>query len=295
LWPVAARPRRKGAVITLTVFLIVLVAAAFHAGWNAILKIRLEPFVAMVLIHVLLSFLTLPLLLFTGLPRWEAWPWLAASITIHMGYYFALSEAYRRADMSQVYPVARGSAPLLTAMVGVGVLGESVSGVGLAGIALLGLGIFVMSMKSAADAAHMDRKALIYAGLTAVTICLYTISDGKGARVSGDPIAYATALFAFEGLIFGLVALAVRGWRPLKPALGFVGPGLLGAVMSGSAYGISIWAMTVAPIPLVAAVRETSVLFGAVIAVLILKEPLRVNRIIAAVLIVGGLVLIRLG
>lgn len=294
-----SRPRPQadgtGAAITLGVFLIVLVAAAFHAGWNAILKIRLEPFVAMVLIHVLLSFLTLPLLFFTGLPKWEAWPWLAASVTIHMGYYFALSEAYRRADMSQVYPVARGSAPLLTAMVGVGLLGESVSAVGLSGIMLLGVGIFVMSMKSAADAARMDPKALLFAGITAVTICLYTLSDGTGARVSGDPIAYATALFAFEGLILGAVALMLRSWNGLKPALGFVGPGLLGAAMSGSAYGISIWAMTVAPIPLVAAVRETSVLFGAVIAVVILKEPLRINRIVAAFLIVGGLVLIRLG
>jgi drug/metabolite transporter (DMT)-like permease len=183
--------------------------------------------------------------------------------------------------MSQVYPIARGSAPLMTAAVGILFLGEPVSALGVAGILLLGLGIFVMSMKSAADATHMDRKALIYAGLTAITICLYTISDGQGARVSGDAAAYIVALFIFDGLFFTLIAWWMRGTEGLKPILGFVWPGLAGGTMSAGAYGIAIWA-------------KTSVLFGAAIAVFILKEPLRMNRIIAACLILAGLVLIRL-
>jgi drug/metabolite transporter (DMT)-like permease len=265
-----------------------------HAGWNAILKVKLEPFLAMVLINLAASLVTLPFVLITGLPKAEAWPWLIASVLIHVGYYIALTSAYQRADMGQVYPVARGSAPLMTAVVGIFLLGEPVSTLGMAGIALLGCGIFVMSMKSAADAAHMDRKALLYAGLTAVTICLYTISDGKGARVSGDPAAYIVALFIFDGLLFTAIAWWMRGTAGLKPILGFVGPGLAGGAMSAGAYGIAIWAMTVAPIPLVAAVRETSVLFAAAIAVVILKEPLRMNRIVAAGLILAGLVLIRL-
>jgi drug/metabolite transporter (DMT)-like permease len=273
----------------------VLLAAALHAGWNAMLKIRLEPFLAMVLINLSASLVTMPLIFVTGWPRAEAWPWLVASVLIHVGYYLALTEAYRRADMGQVYPVARGSAPLLTAAAGILFLGETVSATGVAGILLLGLGIFAMSMKSAADAAHMDRKALMFAGLTAVTICLYTLSDGQGARVSGDAAAYIVALFILDGLFFTAVALAMRGWRWLMPILSFAGPGIAGGAMSAGAYGIAIWAMTVAPIPLVAAVRETSVLFGAAIAVMILKEPLRMNRIVAACLIVAGLVLIRLG
>jgi drug/metabolite transporter (DMT)-like permease len=248
----------------------------------------------MVLINLAASLVTMPFILITGWPRAEAWPWLIASVLIHVGYYIGLTRAYERADMGQVYPIARGSAPLLTAGTGIFVLGEPVSPLGMAGIALLGCGIFAMSMKSAADATHMDRKALMYAGFTAVTICLYTISDGQGARVSGDAAAYIVALFILDGLFFTLIAWWMRGAAGLKPILGFVGPGLAGGAMSAGAYGIAIWAMTVAPIPLVAAVRETSVLFGAAIAVVFLNEPLRANRIVAACLILGGLVLIRL-
>jgi drug/metabolite transporter (DMT)-like permease len=286
--------RHWGAAISLTVFLAVLAAAALHAGWNAILKVKLEPFLAMVLINLAGSLVALPFVLITGFPRAEAWPWLIASVLVHVAYYIALTSAYERADMGQVYPVARGSAPLLTAVVSIAFLGEPVSWIGMAGIALLGCGIFVMSMKSTSDAAHMDRKALLYAGLTAVTICLYTISDGKGARISGDPAAYIVALFIFDGLFFTAIAWWMRGTAGLRPILGFIGPGLAGGTMSVGAYGIATWAMTVAPIPLVAAVRETSVLFAAAIAVIILKEPLRMNRVVAAGLILAGLVLIRL-
>lgn len=248
----------------------------------------------MVLINLAGSLVAMPFVLVTGLPKAEAWPWLIASVLIHVGYYITLTSAYVRADMGQVYPIARGSAPLLTAAVGILFLGEPVSWLGVAGIMLLGLGIFVMSMKSAHDATHMDRKALLFALATAVTICLYTISDGKGARVSGDPGAYIVALFIFDGLFFTVFAWWMRGTSGLKPILGFIGPGLAGGAMSVGAYGIAIWAMTVAPIPLVAAVRETSVLFAAVIAVVILKEPLRMNRVAAAGLIVAGLLFIRL-
>jgi drug/metabolite transporter (DMT)-like permease len=272
----------------------VLAAAALHAGWNAMLKVKLEPFLAMVLINLAASLVTMPLIFVTGWPKAEAWPWLIASVTIHVGYYITLTSAYERADMGQVYPIARGSAPLMTAAVGILFLGEPVSPVGMAGIAVLGCGIFVMSMKSAQDAMHMDRKALMFALATAVTICLYTISDGKGARISGDPAAYIVALFIIDGLVFTAYAVMRRGFHGLRPILGFVGPGVAGGAMSAGAYGIAIWAMTVAPIPLVAAVRETSVLFAAVIAVVFLKEPLRTNRIVAACLIVAGLVLIRL-
>ncbi|MGL4241799.1 MAG: EamA family transporter [Beijerinckiaceae bacterium] len=288
------RPGSLGALITTTVFLAVLAAAALHAGWNAMLKVRLEPFLAMVLINAGAGLVALPFLLVTGFPKMESWPWLGLSVLIHIGYYFGLTAAYARADMGQVYPIARGSAPLMTAAAGILILGEPVSWVGIAGIMLLGCGIFVMAMKSAEDAMHMDRKALLFAGLTAVTICLYTLSDGTGARVSGHPTAYVTALFVLEGLVFTGVALGMRGLAGLRPILGFAGPGLAGGAMSAAAYAIAIWAMTIAPIPLVAAVRETSVLFAAVIAVVFLKEPLRANRIVAACLIVGGLVLIRL-
>jgi len=285
---------RRIILISITVFLAVLAAAALHAGWNAILKIRLDPFLAMVLINGAGGAMGALVLLFTGWPNRESLIWLIASTILHLGYYLALTAAYRRADMSQVYPIARGSAPLMTGLFSVALLGEPLSLMGGLGIAVLGFGIVVMAMKSAKDAAHMDRKALLYAALTAISICGYTLTDGAGARASGDPVAYTGALFVLDATGLGLFAVVTRGVSGLKPLTGFLLPGIAGGAMSGAAYGIAIWAMTVAPIPLVAAVRETSVLFGAVIAVVILKEPLRINRVIAAFLIVGGLILIRM-
>jgi drug/metabolite transporter (DMT)-like permease len=281
-------------LMSIAVFFIVLAAAAMHAGWNAMLKVKLEPFVAMVLIHTCGMIISFPALLVLGFPKIETWPWLAASAIIHLGYYITLSAAYARADMGQVYPIARGSAPLMTGLIGVWIFGEAVSIPGGAGIALLAAGIVVMSLKSAGDAAHMDRRALVYAGLTAITISLYTISDGIGARLSGDAFAYTAALFLVDGVCLLAFAVWWKGRDGLKPALEFLPHGFAGGAMSCAAYGIAIWAMTVAPIPLVAAVRETSVLWGAAIAVVFLKEPLRANRIIAACLIVAGLVLIRM-
>ncbi len=265
-----------------------------HAGWNALLKIRLDPFLAMVLINAAGGVIGVPAMLYFGLPKVESLPWLIASTVLHLGYYFALTGAYRLADMGQVYPIARGSAPLMTGVFSVLLLGEPLTWLGGAGIVFLGLGIFTMTMRFASDAAHMSRRALLFALLTAITICGYTLTDGAGARASGNPHAYSAALFVMDGACLTLVALWMRGFTGLKPLLGFVLPGLAGGAMSCGAYGIAIWAMTVAPIPLVAAVRETSVLFGAAIAVIFLKEPLRANRILAAILIVEGLTMIRL-
>lgn len=258
------------------------------------LKVRLDPLLAMVLIHAAGTLIALPALIYTGLPNVESLTWLIASTVLHLGYYFALAGAYRLADMGQVYPVARGSAPLLTGLFSVLLLGEPITRFGAAGIALLGLGIFVMSLRSAKDAAHMDRRALMFAGLTAVTICGYTLTDGSGARASGNPLAYSAALFVMDGICLTAFVLWLRGIENVKPILAYWPQGLAGGAMSCGSYSIAIWAMTVAPIPLVAAVRETSVLFGAAIAVVFLKEPLRLNRVLAAVLIVFGLALIRL-
>lgn len=265
-----------------------------HAGWNALLKIRLEPFLAMVLINAAAGAIAVPALIWFGLPGPESYRWLAASAALHTAYNLLLATAYRLADMSLVYPVARGSAPLMTALFSVLLLGEPLTALGAGGIAVLGLGIFTMSMRKPSDSAHMDRKALLVAGLTAIMICGYTIADGTGARASGNVYGYIAAMFVLDGGCITLYALATRGLAGLKPIVGFALPGMAGGTLACLAYAIAIWAMTEAPIPLVAAVRETSVLFGAAIAVVFLKEPLRLNRVIAAVMIVAGLVMIRL-
>lgn len=277
------------------VFAAVLAAAAMHAGWNALLKLRLEPFLAMTLLTASAGIVALPALPFTGLPDRAALPWLAGSVMLHLAYYLTLSAAYARADMSQVYPIARGGAPLLTALVSVTVLGEPVSGLQLAGIAALGGAVSAMSVLGRRQGAPFDPAAVGLALLTALVICGYTLSDGLGARAAGDPHAYSATLFVVDAPLLLAFALWRRGAAALAPALRFRWQGLAGGAMSVASYWIVIWAMTRAPIPLVAALRESSVLFAVAIAVLVVKEPLQWSRAIAAGIILLALALVRLG
>jgi drug/metabolite transporter (DMT)-like permease len=279
--------------VSLTVFLAVIAAAAMHAGWNAVLKLKLDPLLAAVLVGAGAGLIALPFAIWLGLPRAESWHWLAASVVVHLLYYIGLTSAYRLADMGQVYPVARGSAPLLTTLMSLLVLKEPIGAYGIAGVVTLALGIMTMSLR--ARGRVFDRKALGFALATGLTITAYTLLDGIGARAAQDPHVYSAWLFVGDGLLLTLFALWWKGPRGLAPALAFTGPGLSGGAMSLGSYWIAIWAMTVAPIGLVAAVRESSVLFGAVIAVVILREPLQPIRVIAAAMILLGLALIRLG
>jgi drug/metabolite transporter (DMT)-like permease len=276
------------------VFAAVLVAAAFHASWNALIKIRLDPFLAIVLIAAEAGIVSLPLLFFVPVPPLVAWPWLMLSVLAHLGYYIGLSRAYRAGDMGQVYPIARGSAPLMTATGGALLIGENFSLNGWAGIVTLTFGVFLLLLRGGGDLAHLNRHAVGYALFTAVTICCYSLVDGVGARTAGNAHGYALWLFVIDGAFIAVVALVSHGPGVVPGMLQYWKSGLVGGVLSLTAYWIVIWAMTVAPIAMVAALRETSVLFASAIAVVILKEPLRATRILAAVLIVAGLALIRL-
>jgi len=276
------------------VFAAVLFAAACHAGWNASIKRGLDPLATTVAISIgaaLVSLVALPVI---GLPAWAAWPWVLASIVIHLVYFAALIESYRSGDMGQVYPIARGSAPLLTATVTTALVGERLGLAGWLGIALLAAGVLLLSLRGGRDLARLNRRAVGFALLTAVTICAYSVVDGIGARLAGSANAYSVALFVGIGPVMALYALARNGNRALGEAGRLWATGLAGGALQLGSYGIAIWAMTLAPIAIVAALRETSVLFGALIAILVLKEPLRAGRIVAALLIVIGLVLIRL-
>jgi drug/metabolite transporter (DMT)-like permease len=275
------------------VFFAVLFGAACHAGWNAFLKIKLEPFSAMALIAFMSAIVVLPLVAYLPLPPLPAWPWLAASIVCHLGYFIGLTEAYRTGDMGQVYPIARGTAPLLTAVAGTMFIGELIALRGWIGIVMLVSGVFLLSLYGGRGL-RFDRRAVAFALFTAVTICGYSIVDGSGARVSGNPHVYTTWLFLLDGLMMLIFALLRRGTAFFRDAAIYWKTGLIGGVLSLASYWIAIWAMTVAPIALVAALRETSVLFATAIAVVVLKEPLRPPRVIAALMIVTGLVLIRL-
>src|SRR6266853_2084418 len=249
------------------VFAAVLFAAACHAGWNATIKGGLDPLATTVLISISAALVAAAFLPLVGLPAGAAWPWCGASVLIHLIYFAALIESYRAGDLGQVYPIARGSAPLMTAIVTTALVGERLSIAGWSGIILLVGGVILLSLRGGRDLTRLDCKALGFALFTAVAICAYSVVDGVGARRRPE-----------------VIAAAGRHW-----CLGLAG----GTLQLGS-YGIAIWAMTVAPIAIVAALRETSVLFGAAIAVVFLKEPLRPSRVAAALMIVAGLTLIRL-
>jgi len=275
------------------VFLAVLFAAACHAGWNALIKVGLDPLSTTTLISVGSGIVALAFSPFVGVPAWAAWPWLAASIVIHLVYFASLIESYRTGDLGQVYPIARGSAPLMTAAVTSIFVGEKLSALGWAGIATLVGGVLLLSARGARHLAEIDRRAIGFALFTALTICAYSVVDGIGARLSANPNGYSVWLFV--GIAVVMVPYALyRDGRDVIPAMQrFWLRGFAGGALQVLSYGIAIWAMTVAPIAIVATLRETSVLFGAVIAVVVLKEPLRAVRIVAACLIVCGLVLIR--
>ena len=276
------------------VFAAVLLAAACHAGWNAAIKRGLDPLATTVLISLGAAIVALALVPFAGLPAAPAWPWVMASVLVHLAYFAALIESYRAGDMGQVYPLARGSAPLMTAALSPLVVGEAVGAVAFAGIAMLAAGVFLLSLRGGRELARINRRAVGFALLTAVTICAYSLVDGIGARLAGSANAYTVALFVGIGPVMLAYAL-VRGGTGVIAAMGrHWATGLAGGALQLGSYGIAIWAMTVAPIAIVAALRETSVLFGAMIAVVFLKEPLHLPRIVAAVMIVVGLVLIQL-
>jgi drug/metabolite transporter (DMT)-like permease len=276
------------------VFAAVLLAAAAHAGWNATIKRGLDPLVTTVLIAIGAGVVSLPILLLVGLPAAPARPWVLASVLVHLAYFGGLIEAYRAGDMSQVYPIARGTAPLLTATVSTTWLGEQLGLVGWTGLLCLAGGVLMLSLRGSGDLARLERRAVGFALLTALTVCAYSIIDGVGAREAGGAHTYVAALFVGNAGIMALYGLARRGPKVFAEMSAMWAKGLAGGGLQFGSYWVVIWAMTLAPIAVVAALRETSVLFGAVIAVVFLNEAVRAIRIVAALLIVAGLVMIKL-
>ena len=276
------------------VFAAVLFAAACHAGWNALIKVGLDPLSTTTLIAIGAAAVSLVGLPFAGMPAPAAWPWLVGSAVIHLLYFAALIESYRFGDLGQVYPLARGSAPLMTAIASALLIGERLSLRGWIGIVTLGAGVLLLSARGGREIMQLDRRTVGYALLTALAICAYSVTDGIGARVSQNPQSYVLWLLVANAVVLVPYGLR-RDWKGVNATVRqFWLRGLVGGALQALSYGIALWAMTLAPIAVIASLRETSVLFGAIIAILLLKEPLRAARIVAATLIACGLVLIRL-
>jgi drug/metabolite transporter (DMT)-like permease len=246
----------------------------------------------MVLLVLAAGVLAAPLLPFFGLPAAAAAPYVAASAALHLGYNLVLIEAYRAGGLGLVYPIARGGAPLLVAIGSAAFLGEVLPTAAYLGIALVVAGIGLVSIRRAADVLAADRRAIAFAGLTALFIAAYSLVDGTGARVSGNPSGYALTLFVLDALITLVVAFVRVGPEGLKTCLQYGRRGLAGGAMQLGGYWTVIWAMAHAPVALVSALRETSVLFAALLAVFWLKEPFTARRMAGAVLVmVGALVM----
>ena len=271
----------------------VLAAAACHAGWNALLKLNVAPVVATVLVAVAAGLLVLPLLPITPLPAAAAWPYIVASAIIHVAYFVALAEAYRWGDLSQVYPIARGTAPLLTAALASLWLNEALGSNGWAGVIVLAAGILLLTVKGARKLAPFDHRAVAFALATSLTITAYTLVDGIGARLAGSALAYTVWLFIGNGITMAIYGALRVGPSLLKDFRAHWRIATAGAALSTAAYAIAIWAMTVAPIALVAALRETSVLFAALFGTVLLREPLLPVRLVAALLVMAGALLLR--
>ena len=269
----------------IAVFLAVLAAAACHAGWNAVVKGSGDPMVTTGIVSLAAGWVSLALLPIVGMPSVASLPWAVASAVVHLFYFAFLIEAYNHGDLGQVYPLARGSAPLMTGVVS-SLFVEYLSVTAWAGLLLLAL-------PGRGGHASVNTRGIGFALATAVTICAYSIVDGLGARASGNPNGYTLLLFVNCAITLPAYVLARRGKAAFSGSLSQWRTGLPGGVMQVISYGVAIWAMTVAPIGIVAALRETSVLFGALIAVVILKEPLHAARVAAAALIVCGLAVLK--
>lgn len=278
----------------LFVYVAVLSAAACHAGWNALLKLRLDPSVSTILLAVACGVVALPFALAIGLPAAAAWPYLIVSTVIHVGYFLVLAEAYSHGDLGHVYPIARGTAPLLTALPATLWLGETLGPFGWAGIVVLASGILLLALKGGRARERFNGHAVGFGLATSLTIMAYTLVDGLGARQSGSAWGYAAWFFVLCGAAMAAYSYLRDGPRLVADFTANWRLTLSGAMLATTSYAVAIWAMTVAPIALVAALRETSVLFAALFGTLLLREPLFATRIAAAVLVLAGALLVRL-
>ena len=254
---------------TLT-FLAVLAAALMHAGWNAIVKVGLDRFSSMLLIALVSTGLALVLIPAFPPPAAAAWPWVVGSGLLHTGYKLFLVRAYTHGDLGQVYPIARGTAPLIVTVVGVFVLGETIEPVSAGGIALVGLGVVAMSLRG--GTVEADRAAILWALGTAGFTASYTLADAVGGRLAGTASGFVMWMFVVDGIAMASFAALTRGrtaFRALRPEWR---SGVAAGALSVGSYWVAVWAFTRAPVGLVAALRETSVLWAMLIGVLLLGE-----------------------
>jgi drug/metabolite transporter (DMT)-like permease len=272
----------------LSIFCLVLFAALMHAGWNAIVKSAPDKLMTTVLVSGFAALIAVCVLPFLPAPAPASWPFLVFSPLLQALYFALVARCYQVADMSQAYPLMRGAAPLLVAVAGVLWLGEHLGATAWIGIAVVCLGVLAMALGS--GRLHHAVLPLFNAGI----IASYTLLDAAGARRSGHALSYTLWLFALTALpLLGWALLAQRA-RLITQLRSNTGRSVAGGVGTLLSYSLALWAMTQAPVALVAALRESAILFGLAISALLLKERPPPRRLIAAAIIALGVVVLRL-
>ena len=280
--------------MSVEVFLMVLCAALVHATWNALIKTdgdRLSLIKLMSATQVVVSLVFIP---FVSVPSIDSWPYLVASSVFNTGYMLMLNRAYGTGDLSLIYPIARGVAPLAVAVVSIAVLGENLSYANQGAVLLIGLGITSLALTQR-PTRLIDLRPFLLALATGAFIAAYTIVDGLGARASGSAHGYVIWLSLVTSiLIVGCVHWLQQG-RGRRVAQRTRTAGIAAGMMSYASSWVVIWALTLAPLALVSALRETGVVFAVIIGVAVLKEPLSLSRLASVATTLLGTAILKLG
>ncbi len=281
--------------MSLQVTLAVLVAALLHASWNAMIKGGSDVLLDTAAIVAGAGIVAFPFLFTAPLPAAASWPYIAASIATHLAYYFCMVNAYRTGELSLVYPLMRGVAPLITALLGIAWLREMPAAISWIGMLLISLGVIALALRPASGSSVLagHGRAIGFALTNAAVIATYTIIDGAGARLAGNVWSYIVWLFVLDAIPFTVYMLATRRTQFMTAMNERRRNGLIGGGFSAAAYAISVWAMTQAPVALVASLRETSVLFATLIGARLLKEKLTLRRWAGVGAVVIGVVALK--
>jgi len=272
----------------LPIVLLILFAALLHASWNALLRVGADRLWSMTMMCVAVAIASSVIALFLAPPAPASWPYAVLSGVLHVGYNLFLVRSYKVGDLGQTYPIARGSSPILITLCALVFAGETLSTNALIGIVLVSGGIISLAFRQRTLAVP----SLPYALGTGFFVAAYSVTDGIGARLSGAPMAYTVWMCALWGVLMPLVYIGLRDTRSLFAPRPGVITALIGGLVSLLAYGIVIYAMSHAPMGAVSALRETSVLFAALIGYLFLGESLTVRKVLACVVIATGTMLI---
>jgi drug/metabolite transporter (DMT)-like permease len=276
--------------VPLPVVAAVLLAAFLHAAWNAVAHAIADRLIGFALIGAAATAGGAVLTLVVGAPAPASWPYLAVSAALHVGYSLLLLRSYELGEFGQAYPLARGTSPWLVAIGAAAFAHETLTPPRLAGVAVISVGL--ASLVFAGRLTRADVPAIGAALLTGVTIAAYTTVDGLGVRHAGGALGYAAWLFIAEGAVIPVMAVAARREKLWVQARPHLAAGLAGGVASIIAYGLVLWAQTRGALAPIAALRETSVIIGAIIGALVFRERFGRWRIVATVLVAGGVALI---